>query len=680
MPFTLVYQDYNRIRESSLSEGLFTIHADSVGIIDVLPRGTSPYDTCYTFFAAPFKTIISQPGAISFSFPDSLWQMPGITAISVDFGDGAGFRTLAKDTTVNITYTTNGLKLITVQISTPGGTRTAKSQVEYKGAGYWPSPSAAWNFEEDKIYSSEEDYLGAARMMETDLFDCKGNIFQRLLCKARVGATVEVENGCDNVFDKPVIIVEGFDPDGSLTINELKYRFSENDFRQILKAYGYDLVYVDFTNNSALIENNAKVLEAVINKVNQEKSGNAPNHVIGFSMGGLIARWCLRDMEERSLDHEVENYFSYDAPHQGANLPLGLQYLFNEIVRDLPYLKWLNIGDFGDIANANESPAAKQMLVTKADYDNGPFNWTPSPHTLNNLRAAFAERLVVKGYPQNTNNYGISFGRGNNTATTKNAGNGVQWNNFGPGSKILEGNMTWFLVNFQSSAYAVPEGNVNDYIAKYRFQGLTFRKIFGIQILPVITLRVRNFKYTGQYPYDDAPGGYETTQARFASSLAGFANGAAGNATTYGHYGHNFVSVVSALDLQNQTYDETTEWQSDNLFFNIDNFIQNPGTVAGNTLSNPALSPFDAVITSTSNIGSAGNLFHNANISQENALFILRKILNAEPDFNCLTDGFCGSSPTISGPDNFCITSTAYSIPSLPAGAIVTWSTVLPEQ
>lgn len=55
MPFTLVYQDYNRIRESSLSEGLFTIHADSVGIMDVLPRGVSPYDTFYAFFAAPFN-------------------------------------------------------------------------------------------------------------------------------------------------------------------------------------------------------------------------------------------------------------------------------------------------------------------------------------------------------------------------------------------------------------------------------------------------------------------------------------------------------------------------------------------------------------------------------------------------------------------------------------------------
>ncbi len=38
IPLVFIYQSYHRIRQSALSEGLFTIDADSVGILDVLNR------------------------------------------------------------------------------------------------------------------------------------------------------------------------------------------------------------------------------------------------------------------------------------------------------------------------------------------------------------------------------------------------------------------------------------------------------------------------------------------------------------------------------------------------------------------------------------------------------------------------------------------------------------------
>lgn len=40
IPLTFIYQNYNRIRQSSLSEGLFAITPDSVGIVDVAGRQT----------------------------------------------------------------------------------------------------------------------------------------------------------------------------------------------------------------------------------------------------------------------------------------------------------------------------------------------------------------------------------------------------------------------------------------------------------------------------------------------------------------------------------------------------------------------------------------------------------------------------------------------------------------
>lgn len=64
--------------------------------------------------------------------------------------------------------------------------------------------------------------------------------------------------------------------------------------------------------------------------------------VVGPSMGGQIARFALAYMEKRYNDpndvvayqkvewrHNVRLYFSLDSPHNGANIPLGLQHFVN---------------------------------------------------------------------------------------------------------------------------------------------------------------------------------------------------------------------------------------------------------------------------------------------------------------------------------------------------------------
>lgn len=669
IPFTLVYQTYHRIRSTALSEGLFTINADSVGIQDVLPRAASPYDAQYAFFAAPFNSTVTKFGNILFSFRDSLWRMPGIDSISIDFNDGSGFRNIKADTTVSIYYSTPGVKIVVIKINTAAGIRTTKCMITYSLPYTFTIPSATWNISVTRNITNDSSYLASGRIMTTN-----SNNKELIDFTGQSGAEVQVEYGCDDIFDKPIIILEGFDPDGKGTIDELRKKFSRIGLISILKAAGYDFLFVNLTSNTDYIENNAKVLEAIIEKVNQEKTGTYKITVIGYSMGGIIARWCLKDMEDRAVTHNVENYFSVDAPHQGANIPLGLQYLFKEISIDFPYLKWLDIGGFGKLANAYDSPAARQMLVKKAIYDGN----KAKSETLDDLRSKFAQKLLNKGYPQLTHNYGISFGRGNNTANTKDAGNGAFFS-FTEGSQIFGGNLTWGLANFTSSAYIAK--STNDYVAHYKFGGLTFRKLFGLVTVPVLTLRFRNFKTQAQYPYDEAPGGYLRTQKEFAESLNGtnpdgLANGAAGIPSTYNNNGHNFVPLVSALDIQDANYGVSNGWQSSNLFYNIDNLIQNNGTVSGNTLSTASLSPFEAVQTSTISTGTGGtNIWHKGELESDATAFIIRKILNAIPTVTCTTApaSFCNLTPVLSGSSTVCSNST-YTVTGFPSGLILNWT------
>ncbi len=574
---------------------------------------------------------------------------------------------------MNIYYADEGTKTIVAQITVNGTLYTACSTITYARPTVFTQPTYQWSIDTTRMYGNDADYLGNT----PTTFGMNTTPNQN----GSTGADVLVENGCDDVFDKPIIIIEGFDPGNKFTIEKLTKKFSSFQFISTLKEYGYDIVYVNFKNNTDYIENNARVLEAIINKVNQAKTGTNKISVIGFSMGGLIARWCLKDMEDGGRTHNVDKYFSYDSTHQGANVPLGFQYFSKEILQDYPILKWLNAGQtttepgLGDLDVAYDSPAGRQMMVTKATYSITNYTYGPSTNTVDYIRNAFAARLVAKGYPQQTTNYGIAFGQGNNTTNTKNAGNGKQWNNFNAGDKIFSGSLTALLTNFNVNIWAVPENNNNIQICKYRFAGLTYRTLFGIFPSVGFLIKSKDFYYTGQYPYDDAPGSFEKTQTKVASSLTAPIISLVGQSDTYGHDCHNFVATVSALDLQNQTYNYTNKWQSANMFFNIDSYIQNPTTVngGGGTLSNTSLSPFSEVITSTSlSGGSNNNQWHRGDLQKPFADFMLYKILGFAPTSDCLNEDFCDLNPPISGPAVICPDGT-YHIISLPNTIGIKW-------
>ncbi len=210
-------------------------------------------------------------------------------------------------------------------------------------------------------------------------------------------------------FDKPIIIAEGYDPlnQNGLTEHLANYASTINS----ITASGRDVVLVDFDDGGASVQTNADELKTVITAVNGLKVGNHPNAVIGVSMGGLISRMALKQMENANQDHQTSLYISYDSPHRGANIP---KEVYSNIEQ---YYSYFNLfgskplesvaPDLINVRKAFRSSAAKQMLIWGANA------------------LSFYKELESLGYPNdltrvavtNGSNLGSTYGHNSNFNT-----------------------------------------------------------------------------------------------------------------------------------------------------------------------------------------------------------------------------------------------------------------------
>ena len=280
------------------------------------------------------------------------------------------------------------------------------------------------------------------RVVDVAVPDESGKIAGTSFSSGRVDVSVPSGGGDYNIFlsddgvlDKPIFIVEGFDPYNNRNHDELLKDYKEkgvwNGIRSL--GYGYDFVTLIFRNNHDAIENNAQVLKRLINKINTDKRGHFENIIIGESMGGLVTRVALAQMEADNIDHETGLYISLDAPHKGANIPLGLQHLAYDIstvdfVEALElYIRVINfyyyglldqlvvshIDDAHTALNSLSSSAAMQMIIKHRLYPYG-----DNPTFLN-----FQRFLRTTGYPTHSRN--IALINGSNIGTKQKYGSTI---------------------------------------------------------------------------------------------------------------------------------------------------------------------------------------------------------------------------------------------------------------
>ncbi|MER5787741.1 alpha/beta fold hydrolase [Streptomyces sp. NPDC001980] len=213
-----------------------------------------------------------------------------------------------------------------------------------------------------------------------------------------------------NGVARPVVLADGFNL-GPTDFDWLWDGLENGRFPFVseLRRRGRTLVLVGFDERSESIVRNAETMMAAIMRTIAEQLDDTRLLVGGFSMGGIVARYALAKMELQRMDHRVSCYVSFDSPHRGAWVPIGLQAFAHYLAQvDDTYLRQIS------------SPASQQMLWRYLDGVNGTPQESP-------LRTEFKEQLQkVGGWPRIPRLMGVSSGRGDGV------GNGV-----GAGAKTL---------------------------------------------------------------------------------------------------------------------------------------------------------------------------------------------------------------------------------------------------
>lgn len=155
-----------------------------------------------------------------------------------------------------------------------------------------------------------------------------------------------------------------------------------------LTARGFHPVLIDFEQGAGDIPANATLLADILHHLSVHRSDERPMIVSGASMGGQIARIALKMMEDEGQAHCTQLYLSMDSPHEGANVPLGLQQMVGFLLEEDESM--------GGLGEALSSPAARQLLLRQT-------------HPMA-ARNAYSEFLESTGWPAHCRTAAIANG------------------------------------------------------------------------------------------------------------------------------------------------------------------------------------------------------------------------------------------------------------------------------
>jgi hypothetical protein len=350
IPLGLIYYRYDKIKNNAVQNGLLAVDTVSQRITDISPVGQSPLelDTC---FAASSLVDTIMSGTNEFILKDSLFvsnKKSDIQEIYVNFDNGQGYVRVYPNQPVTVSYSTIGNKTLTAKIVVASKSYYASS----------------------RLYVKERPHiLRAASVVPTP--DFVPDEYNNNGIKAYYGIWHRCNH--DNTIKKPILVVSGFDPSDMIRIagevpntgsKEKAYLYNvanKDRFLDRLRELGYDIIiYRSANSTSSVIDNAMNLVNFMQQKIINVKTSDNELIVLGASMGGLVCRYALTYMEHYDIPHKTKLFISMDSPQNGANVPLGFQYMAYYLNKDL----------FGIVPQLSDAistqlgcTAARQMLI-----------------------------------------------------------------------------------------------------------------------------------------------------------------------------------------------------------------------------------------------------------------------------------------------------------------------------
>ena len=472
VPLALLDRAFERVRPGALEDG--AIEVGSAGILRAAPGALV---AARAFLATALVPRVYRGASLEFVLaPEDVFADEPIAtgAIAIDFDDGAGPRPVAPGERVRIAYERTGRHVLALQLTRSDGTVSRSRFALDVAALSTPLPNDTLHVTATVPYQGQY---------------------------GRGDAYVYLAPNHATLVD-PLVVIEGFDLDNSMNWDELYQLLDQQGMIETLRAEGFDAVVLNFTDATLPVQENGLLVAELIQQVQGMIAPSTSIGLVGASMGALCSRYALDWLEAHGIPYRVRTWVSFDGPHAGANIPLGLQY-------------WIDFfaGQSADAAAFRATlvrPAARQMLLNHFDTGTG----DPDP-----LRAALLADFAALGdYPKLTRRVAIANGSG----TGSDQG-------FAPGAQVVRWEYSSFLVSITGDVWALPNH--------------TSGTIFKGSIRVLLPTSGETVTISNSPPWDGAPGGSRASFAELDSVSAPY-----GDIVAL-HRSHCFIPTVSALAL-----------------------------------------------------------------------------------------------------------------------------------
>ncbi|HPS05866.1 MAG TPA: hypothetical protein PLE97_11020, partial [Tenuifilaceae bacterium] len=300
----IINYGYASLNPNAYTQGLISVVSEQ--LYDI--AGKNPYTTNTLFATAPSLTY-AEGSSVKFCLRSDMYLSnlsKTFSSVYVDFGNGNGYTRVYFGTPYSATYTASDTVTVRVKVTLSDAT------VLYSHFRMYIEVPSSDKYNEWDIQTIQLPKISGVH---------SGGTLSWVLSDSNKTGRIR----------KPLIVAEGFDPLAILfktnasikdflnSTKKVKPTGSSLTFNKELDYSGYDIVFLDYKNGVDDIFRNAKLLEQAIDSVNRWKKGVAgaeQNVVMGNSMGGLVAKTALVNMEAAGKSHDTRLFISMDSPHK----------------------------------------------------------------------------------------------------------------------------------------------------------------------------------------------------------------------------------------------------------------------------------------------------------------------------------------------------------------------------